>query len=135
MNTALSYLYGCGYWIQSHVGKRLAKLVHTFVYSYQRCAYLTHVARKPRFALMPKLHYLAHAALQMKQQANLGQWIQNPLGASVQLQEDFIGRPSRVSRRVNIRQVHRNVMFRCLILSEMALLRADDDPRGMDAYP
>ncbi|CAL1161150.1 unnamed protein product [Cladocopium goreaui] len=48
--------------------------------------------------------------------------------------EDFIGRPSRVSRRVDIRRVHRNVMLRCLILSEQALQKSDDDDRGMDAY-
>jgi len=96
---------------------------------------MTMVSGKPRFAMMPKLHYLAHAALQLKRQSELASWAQNPLGASVQLQEDFIGRPSRVSRRVDIRQVHRNVIHRCLVLSEMALVNADVDDRGMDAYP
>ena len=77
---------------------------------------------------------MAHIALEMRRQAETHEWILNPLSRSVQVQEDFIGRPSRVSRRVDIRRVPRNVMLRCLILSEQALQKSDDDDRGMDAY-
>ena len=89
---------------------------------------------KNRFPIMPKLHCLAHVAVELRKQADQSFWVQNPLSASVQLQEDFIGRPSRVSRRVNVRQIHRNVLHRSLILSQIALEKSDEDLRGLDAY-
>ena len=84
--------------------------------------------------MIPKLHYLSHFAVQIREQCSKSEWITNPLSTSVQTQEDYVGRPSRVSRRVDIRRLHRNVIYRCLILANMALANADLDQRGMDAY-
>lgn len=81
---------------------------------------------------MPKAHFLAHLALKMKRQSEVLLWVQNPLATSVQCQEDYIGRPSRVSRRVSIRQVHRNVLCRVLILVQRALDAAAFDRRGLE---
>ena len=105
-----------------------------FLYVYGRLAHETWAAGKNRYSIMPKLHYLSHVALQLRQQSDLADWCQNPLGCSVQLQEDFIGRPSRASRRVNVRQLHRNVIHRCLILAHLALQRSDGDQRGWDCF-
>ena len=60
--------------------------------------------------------------------------LKDPLGTSVQVQEDYVGRPSRASRRVSIRRIHRNVVFRILILQCRALIQADHDERGMNSY-
>ena len=84
--------------------------------------------------MIPKLHYFHHIALDMLRQSSNGPWVMNCLATSVQQQEDFVGRPSRVSRRVDVRRLHRNVISRSLILSKRALDQADHDERGMDAY-
>lgn len=49
------------------------------------------------------------------------------MSTTVQLQEDYVGRPSRVSRRVSIRRIYRNVLNRILILQCRALIKADHD--------
>ena len=134
MNRALSTMYGSGYWVNKNCAKSLSRQVFFFLYVYGRLAHETLAVGKNRYSLMPKLHYLSHVALQLRQQSDLVDWCQNPLGCSVQLQEDFIGRPSRASRRVNIRQLHRNVIHRCLILAQLALQRSDGDQRGRDCY-
>ena len=134
MNKALSFMYTSGFWLHRTYGMSVAKQMQCFLCVYQRCAHAMFVANKNRFSLVPKTHYMAHIALEMRRQAETHEWILNPLSRSVQVQEDFIGRPSRVSRRVDIRRVHRTVMLRCLILSEQALQKSDDDDRGMDAY-
>ena len=58
-------------------------------------------------------------------------WVINPLSTSVQVQEDFIGRPSRVSRRVDARTVHQRVLDRSLICVQQALEESDRDARGI----
>ena len=134
MNQALSTMYSSGYWLNKNCGKSVSKKMFFFLYTYQCLAHASLAAGKNRFSMMPKLHCLSHTALQLKKQAEGADWVQNPLSSSVQMQEDFIGRPARVSRRCNIRQVHRNVLHRCLILAQVALEKSDEDYRGRDCY-
>ena len=84
--------------------------------------------------MIPKLHYMSHVALDMQEEGSKCKWAINCLAFSVQLQEDFVGRPSRLSRRVDIRRAHRNVIHRSLVLANQELEKADRDTRGMDAY-
>lgn len=134
LNKAISYLYSAGFWIQDWKAKRVANCFFNFLGSYQRLAYLTFVEGKARYQLIPKLHYMHHFAVDLERQASHAAWAQNPLATSVQCQEDYIGRPSRASRRVNIRRLHRNVISRILILQCQALVKSDEDQRGMNAY-
>lgn len=134
LNKAMSFLYSAGFWIQDWKAKRVANCFFHFLGSYQRLAYLTFVAGKARYQLIPKLHYMHHFAVDLDRQASHSRWAQNPLATSVQCQEDYVGRPSRASRRVNIRRLHRNVISRILILQCQALVKADQDQRGMNAY-
>lgn len=134
MNLAFSYLYSCGFWLQDWKGKRVGDCMFTFLGTYQRLAWLALRRKKNRFQMIPKLHYFAHIALEKRRQAATAKWVQNCLSTSVQCQEDFVGRPSRVSRRVDSRRLHNNVICRCLILANRALIQADNDERGMNAY-
>lgn len=115
LNLAFSSLYSSGFWLMSWKGKRVAECFLFFLASYQRLAYLALNARKNRFQMIPKLHYFHHIALDMLRQSSNGPWVMNCLATSVQQQEDFVGRPSRVSRRVDVRRLHRNVISRSLI--------------------
>lgn len=61
-------------------------------------------------------------------------WIINPIVYTNQVQEDLFGRPSRLSRRVNIKGLHWNVIRRTLIVYQTCLLDSDSDTRGLDSF-
>lgn len=78
---------------------------------------------------------IAHDAHDLLDQSSKFDWLENPLVRTNQIQEDFIGRPSRLSRRVSTRSLPNSVMLRALIIYEESLKAAMRDSRGMDAYP
>ena len=112
----------------------MADSFFNFLRSYQRLAYLTFLQGKSRYQFIPKLHYFHHFAVELDRQCGISEWIESPMSTTVQLQEDYVGRPSRVSRRVSIRRIYRNVLNRILILQCRALIKADHDQRSMDGY-
>ena len=102
-----------------------------FVQEYGRCARLSYRDGRNRFALVPKLHMVHHAGFRLVMEAGLSDWVVSPLARSVQLEEDFIGKPSRLSRRVNAgRLVHVRLLERSLICSMYAVEASDHDDRG-----
>ena len=127
-------MYQSGFWIRSDQGKRLAGLMFQFLTLYSKCAAITLANSKRRFSIVPKLHMMAHSALDLSSQSNKASWAVNPLAMTNQIQEDFIGRPSRISRRVNVRSIHKSLLLRSLIIYKESLVRADADKRGMDGY-
>ena len=75
------------------------------------------------FVLKPKAHALHHVAYQLKQQLQSGSpLILNPEALSCEVDEDFIGRCSRLSRRVNVKLCDRRVIQR-MFLKARALFR------------
>ena len=123
MNFFFSELYASGYWIRSRKAFKLARLVEVFLVSYQRAAWLCANAGLNRFQLVPKLHMLSHVGKRLEDEAASATWCRNPLCESVQMQEDFVGKPSRVSRRVNARTVHERVISRTLVATHVQLLK------------
>lgn len=134
INLALSHLYRSGYWIPKEEAVLCGNLLFSFLQHYSICADLTLRAGKARFAITPKHHMVAHAAHSLVSEGERASWAESPLALSNQVQEDFIGRPSRLSRRVHSRSLHRSVLLRSLIVYNLALKQADGDRRGMDAY-
>ena len=135
LNVTLSTMYRSGFWIRSSHALRLSKLLYRFLALYVQCADYTLAQRKRRFAIVPKLHMLAHCAFDLQDQSQRSEWCINPLSCTNQVQEDYIGRPSRISRRVSIRSLHTSLMMRSLIVYQESLRAADADSRGMDGYP
>lgn len=136
MNTAISTMYYEGYFIRWPRAMKIAKLWLLFLQQYSLAAGIVYRRGLNRFALIPKLHFLHHGALRLLREAQRAQedsttWAINPLSESVQLQEDWIGRPSRLSRRVCPRRVHLRVCQRSLISIMEQLKRADKDQRGL----
>lgn len=131
MNLAMSFMYVTGFWIPREQGLHLANLLLTFLQGYTKLAKLCLQSGKHRFGLMPKLHYLHHASNRLRVEAHRSPWVINPMSESVQIQEDYIGRPSRISRRVDIRQLHMRVVERSLIASQQGLEVSDVDDRGL----
>ena len=129
MNRFLSAIYREGFWIPCDRAKSQARLFYIFLRSFQYAAAECKNRNMNRYAYVPKVHMLHHAAVRLHYEASNFDWAQNPLGTSVQIQEDFIGRPSRLSRRVSIQSIHMRVLQRSLISASDALRASDEDTR------
>eukprot|EP00438_Fugacium_kawagutii_P020148 Skav209770 [mRNA] locus=scaffold9:375456:377362:- [translate_table: standard] len=107
-------------------------------YTFSHATRIVFARGKNRFAVVPKLHMLHHGALNLLRESQRAEedntdWTINPLGESVQMEEDWIGRPSRLSRRVAPRLLHYRVCQRMLISAMDFLKKADLDQRGLFA--
>lgn len=134
LNKALRTLYRSGCWMQSPKASQVGNQIFAFLGHYAVCASITLTDRKRRFALTPKHHMMCHDAYGLVDQASKHVWCENPMIRTNQIQEDYIGRPSRLSRRVSTRSLHSSVLLRSLIIYEESLKAALQDPRGLDAY-
>ena len=135
INKGFAALYGSGYWVGSEKAAWVGSLMFGFLAYYSICADITLRMSKRRFPMTPKHHIMAHDAYGLVDQAAKHHWCENPISHTNQVQEDFIGRPSRLSRRVSTRSLHSSVMLRALIIYEDSIKNADIDFRHMDAYP
>ena len=92
-----------------------------FLASYARLACWTLEHGRIRYPLMPKIHYLHHAFRTMLLEATHLVWVPNALGTSVQLDEDFVGRVARISRRVGSGLLMQRTLERYLVAANLAL--------------
>ena len=113
---------------------QISDWIYSYLGHYSVLADLTVRAGKSRYPMYPKNHMLCHTALELRQLAETCVWQLSPLATSCQQQEDFIGKPSKLSRSTNIRQAHRSVLWRSMIKIRFSLLDSGKDQRGMDAY-
>ncbi|CAE7226882.1 unnamed protein product, partial [Symbiodinium sp. CCMP2456] len=100
-NMCIRGLYRCGVWMPAAQGKKVATWGLQFLQAYGQLATLAFRRGQRRFCLIPKLHFVHHIMQELLCQSASSSWALNPLTFSVQMQEDFIGRPSRISRRVS----------------------------------
>lgn len=131
INIAMQFMYSAGFWLPRSRGVKLGQWLLVFVQCYGHCASLSFAEAKNRFSLIPKLHFVHHEALKLVDAPEHLQWLVSPLATSVQIQEDMVGRPSRLSRRVAVPQLHRRVLDRSLISAYNAILASDKDERGL----
>ena len=75
------------------------------------------------FPLYGKLHGFHEQMLTILEQARQHKMSLNPIVFCCQMDEDTIGRASRISRRVNIRQVIKRSLQRCLIAAHTAFTK------------
>lgn len=127
----MAFMYASGYWLPSHLGRQLAFLLMCFLQDYSKCAEITLNSGLNRFAMVPKVHFIHHAAWRLLSEAGRSPWCISPMGESVQMQEDFIGKPCRLSRRVSSRKVHLRCVQRCLVNAWAALEAAKTDDCGL----
>ena len=67
------------------------------------------------FPLYPKLHFMHHMMLKTREEGQRLGFSQNAMACSCQMDEDVIGRVSRISRRVSIRTTMERTMGRYLV--------------------
>ena len=135
MNCAVEFMYSHGVWLRSGDAQRLSKLIFLFLAQFAILAQACLAEGARRFPVLPKTHMLCHTALKLARDAERVLWVFNPMATACQQQEDFVGKPSRVSRKTNICQVHRTVLWRSMIKVQFSLEAAAEDQRGMDGYP
>ena len=110
----ISGLYKHELWIPANEARLLANHALQHLRLYGRGASLAWQKRRSLFPLMPNHHRLHHLGVDLLEQSQAAQHCLSPLHSSCQPAEDFIGRPSRISRRVNCRQIVTRTLQRAL---------------------
>lgn len=100
INACLRLLYESGAWMDENEARKAAQLGLQFLRRYARLALLAHQQNQRLWLVMPKHHALHHLLINMLQESEKGP-VMNILCTSVQQDEDFIGRGSRLSRHVS----------------------------------
>lgn len=129
INLCLGNLYREGLFIRSADAESIGKQGLRFLSLYAELAQMAFDRRLKRFPLVPKLHYLHHQFLELVLDARKAEWCLNPIMTGVQLEEDFIGKPSRLARRVSSRTTALRVLQRSFLAVRNALsqgIEADD---------
>ena len=135
INIAVTYLYENGLWLRAANARQVSLWLFSFLGHFAVCAQLTLVSGRRRFPVYPKSHMLCHTALKLLRLSSRCEWILSPLATACQQEEDYIGKPSKVSRSTNVRQAHRSILWRSLIKIQVSLKQAAADQRGLNAYP
>ena len=68
---------------------------------------------RARFPIAPKAHYCHHSFLDLYNMSSRFPWVVSPITFSVQIDEDFIGKVSRSSRRVGSQKQMLRTIGRC----------------------
>lgn len=121
INECLGALYREGVFIKSTKAHDIACQGLTFLKEYGALARLCFDKGQKRFPLVPKAHYLHHQFLELLTQSNRADWALSPLIFAVQMQEDFIGKPSRLARRVSSKTTSLRVIQRTFLAVRNAL--------------
>lgn len=106
-------VYRHGLWLQRHCARYLYTTLMTVLRGYtvlgRRAAALNIIA----FSMKPKLHALHHIALRLRDELEKGaSLISNPQIYGCDQDEDYLGRISRLSRRVGFKLCHLRVFHR-----------------------
>ncbi len=119
----LQGMYRHELWIPTQTARELGFHGLSFLRWYGRGVNTSYHESSRFFQLMPNLHRLHHIALSMVDDSDLAGprgFILNPLAFGCQPEEDYIGRPSRVSRRVSPKLVVQRTLQRCLVAAHAA---------------
>jgi hypothetical protein len=113
LNMAMSELYQSNLWLSTAEAKQIADAGLVFLQGFSKLAGLCHKDNKFRYPLRPKLHICHHIFAGLLHETRCC-FVLNPLSESCQMDEDFIGRTSRISRWVSPRLVALRTMQRYL---------------------
>ena len=100
INEAIRQMYRSDLWLYPDESRRIAGYGCRFLRRFSELAHQGLVRGMNLFVMIPKIHVLQKMFLQLHFAAQNNIPKLNPLSTSVQQCEDFIGRPSRLARRV-----------------------------------
>lgn len=115
INRFLSGLYNFEVWIPAADASALADEGFSFLKQFGRVVKISMDLSRLLFIQMPNYHRLHHIFHQMREQARVNDYVLSPLLVATQSDEDFIGRPSRISRRVSARTIVQRTLQRSLL--------------------
>ena len=110
----LSGLYRHNVWIPDWEARRLASQGRRFLQLYGEAVRLSFQAGRALFSLVPNLHRLDHIVHDLEEESQTLPLCLSPLIFSTQMDEDFVGRSARISRRVSARKCILRTIQRCL---------------------
>lgn len=110
-------MYSSDVFLTISEGTEVADAGLAFLSSYQKLAVMAYQEQKNLFAYMPKGHALAEVFWDLKGQTQIpgNSFCISPLTMAVQIDEDYIGRTCRLSRRVSSQQSIRRTLERALL--------------------
>jgi hypothetical protein len=76
------------------------------------------------FPLYPKLHVFHHQMVEIKRSGMTAKMAINPAMFSCQMDEDTVGRASRISRRVSIKLVASRTLQRYLVAAHASFVKS-----------
>ena len=121
LNAFFRNLYAASLFLSAAESSYISSLGQAFIRKYCELADECYRQRKPfLYPLFPKIHSLDHLVLRMQQQGELHGFSCNPIATACQMDEDLVGKVSRISRRVNIRTVVKRCFQRYLVLCHAA---------------
>lgn len=125
MNALFSTLYRAGAFLTANECAHVSQQGLSFLSVYSQMAEAQfQLGRQWLFPLYPKLHVFHHVMLQVRSDGVQVSAAVNPLLFGCQIDEDCIGKASRLSRRVNIRQVATRSLDRYLVAAHVAFSKA-----------
>ncbi|CAE7520085.1 unnamed protein product [Symbiodinium sp. CCMP2592] len=120
-NRAFRLAFQGGYWLPSDEATTIGVCGLRCLQSYSKLAFLTLQQSRARYPLMPKSHYLHHCWRELTVAAKKFSFVRSPLATSVQIDEDFVGHTSRLSRRVGSQLIMLRTLQRYLVSVHLAL--------------
>ena len=120
------YLFRSSLWLEPAEAKYVSDLGFQFLRRYCQMAQMSHSLGRCLYIFQPKIHVFHHFMQELFAAYQRNIKALNPLAKSCQPSEDFIGRPSRLSRRVSSRStvLHR-IMDRYLQSAYAQFLAAE----------
>ena len=115
MNECLRMLYqNDSVFLPPDIAHPIAELGIRFLRRYSALAKLAYDRNQSLFSFIPKCHAVQHIFVKLHLQAESNLPSLHPLCHGVQQDEDFVGRPSRLSRRVGVQRATERVLQRYL---------------------
>ena len=124
LNRFLELLYKSDVFIEKRRGMFIARQGLGFLNLYRVLARQAFESARQLFPLLPKTHSMDHVVHFMLAQCKMRGACYNPMVVGNQQEEDFIGRPSRLSRRVSPRLPATRTFQRYLIAARAACVKA-----------
>ena len=124
INQAFEELYASDLWLQASDARRIAEKGLRFLWLYMKLAAECFQRGQALFAFMPKSHVVHHIFDDLNQASMAQSKVINPMAFGVQVDEDFVGKMSRLSRRVSPIQVIQRVLERSLWASRKHWVKA-----------
>jgi hypothetical protein len=114
-NGFMKLLYHCGLWLREGERNDLISWGHELLLSFQKCAQFAYDHGLNRWKLQTKFHYAAEIVFALEHSKHNHVPCLNPLSASTQVDEDFVGRISTMSRGTDARSLHYRTIRKYLL--------------------